>query len=337
VWLLAHTSAASQQAGTIEVRLCQTLDMASKHDRPEESRKDAKSEKADSTNTYILKRHVELIDVILGVWSLVLFAVASAFFSYHYTDSAVALLIAAMVSLSLTVFVYVRHRFFQKRIMIVWPFVAVVCINLLCLFVGASSFYSDFKAVPQPLFTNGGLPATSTTQSNQFIVSLGGASIGPSGAMLDSIRKGQPTPIFVSKVEEGRQVGPFYLYMMDGRFYCDFDMYAGDADSPIVVKHNQLAKPLPAGWESNNNDVALEIVNQTKAPVFQMYYDGPNKIVINGLFVAGSFISFAGGLKDYPGLLMVPSDSPEVAAKLREFKLDRLFKYPRAVFPGVAN
>jgi hypothetical protein len=79
------------------------------------------------------------------------------------------------------------------------------------------------------------------------------------------------------------------------RFYCDFDMLAGQTTSPVVVRHNQLVKPLPLGWMSNNNDVALEVVNQDEHPIFQMYYDGPDKIVINGIIVMSGWVFFVGG------------------------------------------
>jgi hypothetical protein len=137
------------------------------------------------------------------------------------------------------------------------------------------------------------LPATSAIPPNSLIVSLGGANIGPKGRMLDAIRAGIPTLIFRSDVRAGKQVGLFYLYIVDGRFYCDFTIYPNEDISPIVIKHNQLTKPLPIGWDSNSNADALEIVNGQE-PMFQMYYDGPNKIAINGiLWQARLFFSLA--------------------------------------------
>jgi hypothetical protein len=151
-----------------------------------------------------------------------------------------------------------------------------------------------------------------------------------------TISLGSGMSIDLHGVREGDQIliAPgFSCVLQGGRIYCDFDMLARQVSSPIPVRHNQLGRPLPPGWMSNNNDVALEIVDQDEDPVFQMYYEGPKSIVINGIFATTGGVLIAGSEE----FSIVPYQTTDLPAYLETFTLRRLFKYPRAVFPGVPN
>jgi hypothetical protein len=231
---------------------------------------------------------------------------------------------------------YYRHKLQHRS----WEFEPLFLIPTgawIIFFIVAASYYLLISEGRIRLFTNGGL---SVAQPEDVLVGifLGNAKWIPTGPLLNAIRNGKPTALFSEITTEGKKVSPLSLYVLDGRLYCDFDILAGQSRAPIVVRHNEIEKPLPPGWMSNNNDVALEIVDQNENPTFQMYYEGPREIVVKGIFAPPEeLVFFAGGLNDSGDLVIVHTTSPLLLKELREFKLHRLFKYPRAVFPGVPN
>ena len=49
------------------------------------------------------------------------------------------------------------------------------------------------------------------------------------------------------------------------------------------LKENVLSNK-PPNWDFNSNDKAIEVVNESGGPIFQLYYKTPSHIVINGIF-----------------------------------------------------
>jgi hypothetical protein len=129
----------------------------------------------------------------------------------------------------------------------------------------------------------------------------------------------------------GTQV-PFRTYVENGRLFCDVVLYGDDPSAPAIeIKHNEL-DAVPRGWDVNTNGtISLEIVDDRYRPRFQMYYQTPTDIVINGLLLSGNMIWIMSHGLGY-GI-----NNPNLPRALQEFTLTRLFKYPSKVFPGVPN
>lgn len=123
---------------------------------------------------------------------------------------------------------------------------------------------------------------------------------------------------------------PFRLYKEDDRLFCDVNTYW--ADGVVAIRHNEVDS-FPAGWDWNSNDIGLEIVNGDKMPMFQMYYENPHTIQIQGVFASGNIVFLA----DPYGLTSVPINSADLGQQIKAFHLPRLFKYPSAMFLGIPN
>jgi hypothetical protein len=77
----------------------------------------AKSSNKNGTrkNTHILKREVELLDVVLGTITLILLAIGGALLSYHWTAPGIETLLAGFIVAVLFAYVHYRHRYKSKR------------------------------------------------------------------------------------------------------------------------------------------------------------------------------------------------------------------------------
>jgi hypothetical protein len=110
---------------------------------------------------------------------------------------------------------------------------------------------------------------------------------------------------------------PIRLYLDRGTLFADVSLYGGGGQPPIELKHNEFVLRR-ADWDRNFDSVALEIVNESKFPVFQLIYESPYKIIINGVFPLPTGLILAG---DY-GLSL---NAPFIR---KGFTIQRLFKYP---------
>jgi len=79
----------------------------------------------------------------------------------------------------------------------------------------------------------------------------------------------------------------FNVYILNRQLYTDVIFY-GDAEHPLLQIRGNEPPELPVGWDFNRDALALEIVNAQKQPIFQMYYDTPFHMVLNGKFPDGS-------------------------------------------------
>lgn len=131
----------------------------------------------------------------------------------------------------------------------------------------------------------------------------------------EALRKGSKVPLLGG-------YSPITVYLEGNRLYADFEMYAGVGHSPVEIKHNQFVVRLPQ-WDRNSNQSAFEVVNESLVPVFQLIYDGPNKIRINGIF-------------PMPTGIMLASESGTVFNPLpgQMATFTRIFKYPSWKYPG---
>ena len=116
---------------------------------------------------------------------------------------------------------------------------------------------------------------------------------------------------------------PIRLYLDQGKLFADVSVYAGFGQPPIEIKRNEFVLRKP-GWDRNFDSTALEVVNESKSPVFQLIYDNPFKIVVNGIFPTPSGLMLAG---DYGDIM-----NADVIRK--GFTIQRLFKYPSNQYVG---
>lgn len=85
----------------------------------------------------VLKRHLELASAILGIASVVPFAIASGLLSYHYTEPGIDCILVGSIALTLAAYLQIRHRFYQKKTLKRWPLI-LSAVLALCLVVRAS-------------------------------------------------------------------------------------------------------------------------------------------------------------------------------------------------------
>ena len=102
---------------------------------------------------------------------------------------------------------------------------------------------------------------------------------------------------------------PLTVYIHDGTFYVDALITDGSGHKVIQIKRNKL-EVNPSGWDRNFSANAVEVVDSSQRPVFQMIRKRANLIQISGLF-----ISSKGSVFD--------ARPPKA-----------LFKYPAWKFPG---
>jgi len=122
-------------------------------------------------------------------------------------------------------------------------------------------------------------------------------------------------------------VAPFELYVSKGKLFVDTALWSGPDKPLIEIKHNEFTVRA-FGWDRNSDNQALEIVDDRKRVMFQLIYDAPYKVTVNGIVPTNAGVWLAGPEGTIQGA------SPEQIAK---FALRPIFKYPSNQFPGVRN
>ena len=77
----------------------------------------------------------------------------------------------------------------------------------------------------------------------------------------------------------------FTPYIISNRLYIKIKTMFGDAEQTVEM-NNEWPPKIPDGWDRNFNANSFEIVDEKMLPVFQVRYNSPNAIEINGIFVA---------------------------------------------------
>jgi hypothetical protein len=122
-------------------------------------------------------------------------------------------------------------------------------------------------------------------------------------------------------------VAPFELYVSKGKLFVDTALWGGVNKPLIEIKRNEFTVR-GFGWDRNSDKQALEIVDDRKRVIFQLIYDAPYKITINGIMPTNSGVWLAG-----PDGTIHGASREEIAA----FELRPIFKYPSSQFPSVRN
>ncbi len=136
------------------------------------------------------------------------------------------------------------------------------------------------------------------------------------------------TGYYKEQLEQGRATAmtatfggrdTFKIYIHKGVFCLDGEVYGGMGMPLIEVVCNRVtASP---NWDTNYSDNAVEVVDQNQVPMFQMVFESPTKIRVNGVFpMENNHLS-----------VFTPGDTIDIdLAKQTQvvIPLKRLFKYP---------
>lgn len=123
---------------------------------------------------------------------------------------------------------------------------------------------------------------------------------------------------------------PISLYIENKKLYADVTLFGSPELPAINIKRNEFHTP-PPQWDINSNDTALEVVNEKKIPIFQLYYKNQSHthISINGYFPQPG--GRAASLMMEDGFIPVAAPDPNLPP---EFLLKRIFRYPAWKYPG---
>jgi hypothetical protein len=135
-----------------------------------------------------------------------------------------------------------------------------------------------------------------------------------------------------------RDFMPVRTFVENRRIYVNATIYSGWRGHLIRVERNLLAPNallnLP-GWDYNSNERALEIVNDKTEPIFQLIFDEPSRIRINGVFPVGAQeVAVMDDTRPFsaPNFVQIPSSF--VSSGLLKVDSKRIFKYPAWRHPG---
>ena len=181
------------------------------------------------------------------------------------------------------------------------------------------------KSIPEPVITSvRGLVFQEKIE--HVVITVGGINIGLDHGNLSRDTSKRQQHMFVFGGSE-----PIVPYVENGRLFCDVEFFSKFGIPPIKLEHNILSGK-PEGWDWNQNDRAIEVVNEKLVPVFQMYWKDDNHIVFNGVFptMSGLLLCSEGHtemLGDRAVKRLFPSGVIPVNIK-------RIFKYPSYKFFG---
>jgi hypothetical protein len=78
-------------------------------------------------------------------------------------------------------------------------------------------------------------------------------------------------------------ISPLKVYRESETTFVDVTLYGGTTTSPLEIRRNEFVDRTPPGWDRNFSDAAIEVVNENGYPVFQLIYETPSCIRINGV------------------------------------------------------
>jgi hypothetical protein len=205
---------------------------------------------------------------------------------------------------------------------VLWSSIAMACIFLIAFGLFAQQNWHVFQVEAQPA------PSPTPPQLEQprfreqvseVMVTLGkGISFEVSTRYLEKDR----WPI---EMTDESTIG--YIYMENGNFYFDADLFYSPQSPPIKIRHNEISGR-PPEWDINSDAGAFEIVNQNQQPVLQYAYMTPSHIVIKGIFISGPYVYYVSDSM----FGSAPAESAQNVPK--NFFIKPIFKYPSWKYPG---
>lgn len=122
-------------------------------------------------------------------------------------------------------------------------------------------------------------------------------------------------------------VSPFKIYVRGGKFFVDASVYSGAGEGVVEVKQNEFALK-DSNWDRNFTDRAVEVVDQYGSPRFQMVFESPSKVRVNGVFpVEGNEVLILS-----PGRHIIEPAWPSTVPMRTPLK--PIFKYPSWKYSG---
>jgi hypothetical protein len=122
--------------------------------------------------------------------------------------------------------------------------------------------------VPKPTFTEA---------RRDFVLIAGGSShkypVNKSSTAAD------PSRIKVF----GETIPALSAYVEDDRLFVDTQLYYARDKPPLQLVHNEV-RNRPPEWDSNSDKTAIEIVDESKKPRFQLIYHDPHTVLLRGIF-----------------------------------------------------
>lgn len=139
---------------------------------------------------------------------------------------------------------------------------------------------------------------------------------------------------------------PIRPFLKDGRVCIDADVFTGSLpphlSSQLRINCNAIVREtLPWGWDYNSNERTLEVVNSNGAPTFQLIFDEPYHVIINGYFpipddevwlIENSGLNTLGEHFKLPVKELPPLQIRDDAGTIKP--APSIFKYPAWKYPG---
>jgi len=249
-------------------------------------------------------------------------AVALAAYAFLLTGAlkfSIVLLAASWVVITISIF---KHKFFEKKL----RKHQVIGNGLISLSIGVIFclvwVWMQPQAIPVPTVAEQQKANTTITTEHKeptFTEGVDAVSI-TIGSTIETLKL-----VDLQKAKRRFFIGdvPAFLYVDSGKPYVDVDIYSPAPLLPVRLRHNQLLNR-PAEWDMNSDEKALEVINEKKQPVFQIYYKSPSQIVINGLFFNG----YVPVLASEDGL------GTGINLEKEPYPIKPLFKYPSSQYQG---
>lgn len=115
---------------------------------------------------------------------------------------------------------------------------------------------------------------------------------------------------------------PIRIYIEGKTLFSDVSVL-GASGPAVKIEHN-VPLVVPPNWDYNYNDSALEIVSHNHSPAYQLIYERPGRIRINGFFLTKeAFVYVWDDGIDF----LRHQDAKEGETRLAQ-RLKRIFKYP---------
>jgi hypothetical protein len=178
--------------------------------------------------------------------------------------------------------------------------------------------------------SHGSSPIFSENTDAHPIFSIGCMNFAPITGLLDHINKGEPYP-FLSFSRGGIQTPAISPYIKDGLLTADVSLFAPgqvyEAFSLRAGRFNLLAP----NWDVNASERAIEVVNESGIPIFQLIRSSAKHLHIDGLFRTKNAVLLLGR----GGLIIQPilGEAADRYVPPADF-LPRMFRYPSWQHPG---
>lgn len=187
---------------------------------------------------------------------------------------------------------------------------------------------NNFYSASAPL--QGSSPIFSEDTNAHPIFSIGCMNIAPIKGLLDRINRGEPSP-FLSFSREGTQTPVISPYVKDGLLTADVSLFApGQVYEAFSLRGGKFHLLAP-NWDVNASERAIEVVNESGVPIFQLIRSSTKHLHIDGLFRTKNAVLFLGR----GGLIIQPilGDAANRYVPPTDF-LPKMFRYPSWQHPG---